>query len=451
MCSAFGTDGVRGVAGSGELPPELALRLGFAAAALAGRRSGRRPQAVVGRDTRRSGAMLEAALCAGICAAGGDVVRLGVVTTPGVALLVRLRRADLGIAISGSHNSAEYNGIKMFSGDGYKLPDAEEAELSALAEAAPDFAARPTGAGIGTARDAPELVEQYLSYLVRRGLSLRGLRVVVDCAHGAAHWLSPVALAELGAEVIPLNSQPDGLNINVNCGSTHPAMLQRAVLAHRAHAGIAHDGDADRCIAVDERGALVDGDQIMLICALDLAARGRLHHNTLVATVMSNLGLELAAREAGIRLLRTPVGDRHVLEAMRAEGYSLGGEQSGHVIFLDEQTTGDGIFTAARLLSLVAASGQPLSVLAARMRRAPQVVENVRVSHREGWASSAAIADSIRAAEAILGARGRVLVRASGTEPLIRIMLEGPEEEELARLAGGIREVVSRELGEGAG
>ena len=437
---------MRGVAGSAELSPELALRLGHAAAALAAARSGRRPRALVGRDPRRSGPMLEAALTAGICAAGGDVVHLGVVTTPAVALLTKLSGADLGVMISASHNPAEYNGIKFFSGDGCKLPDAEEDRLADLALAPADLDARPTADGVGVDAQAPELVERYVEHLVGTGASLAGLRVVVDCGHGAAYRVSPEVLRRLGAEVIALNVVPDGLNINDHCGSTHPEVLQAAVRAHGAHAGIAHDGDADRCIAVDERGEVVDGDQIMAICALDRYARGALRQDTLVVTVMSNLGLTLAMRQAGIRLATTKVGDRYVLEAMLKEGYNLGGEQSGHVIFLDHNTTGDGILTAVQLLSVAARSGKPLSELAACMRRLPQVLENVKVRDKNGWEQNLRIASAVSAAEAALGGLGRVLGRASGTEPLIRVMLEGPDEAELHRLAGGIRDVVIAEL-----
>ena len=449
MARLFGTDGVRGIAGSAELSPELALRLGHAAAALAVARTGRRPRAVVGRDPRRSGTMLEAALTAGICAAGGDVVHLGVVTTPAVALLTKLSGADLGVMISASHNPAEYNGIKFFSGDGYKLPDAEEDRLAELALGPADLDDRPTGSGVGTVSQAQELVERYLAHLAATGAPLHGMRLVVDCGHGAAYQLSPEVLRRLGAEVITINVEPDGMNINDGCGSTDPAALQRAVLHYAADAGIAHDGDADRCIAVDELGEVVDGDQIMAICARDLHSRGLLRQGTLVVTVMSNLGLTLAMQAAGIKLVSTRVGDRYVLEAMLKDGYNLGGEQSGHVIFLDHNTTGDGILTAVQLLSVAARSGKPLSELAGAMRRLPQVLENVQVRDKHGWEQNAAIAAAVAQAEAMLGGMGRVLVRASGTEPLIRVMLEGPDPTELQRLAGSIRDVVVAELSHG--
>ncbi|OTA41455.1 MAG: phosphoglucosamine mutase, partial [Symbiobacterium thermophilum] len=300
MPRMFGTDGVRGVANSEALSPELAFALGRAAATLARERSGRRVVGVIGRDTRRSGPMLAAALSAGICSAGGDVVDLGVITTPGVAYVTAHLKADFGVMISASHNPAPDNGIKFFSGDGYKLPDEAEDQLEAMVRAKPDTMPRPTGADLGTIRQSPEAVEAYVEHLVSTGSPLTGLKVVVDCGHGAAYRLSPEVLRRLGAEVIALNTAPDGLNINDGCGSTHPEALQEAVRAYGADAGIAHDGDADRCIAVDERGELVDGDQIMAICALDLKEKGQLPKDTLVATVMSNMGLELFLRAHGL-------------------------------------------------------------------------------------------------------------------------------------------------------
>lgn len=442
----FGTDGVRGVANTEALSPELAFKLGRAAAAMAAREGTKRPVAVVGRDTRRSGPMLAAALSAGICSAGGDVVDLGVVTTPAVAFITRHLEADFGVMLSASHNPAPDNGIKFFSRDGYKLPDEVEDSLEALVKAESDTMPRPTGAGVGTIRSDGSAVEAYIEYLVGTGSPLKGMRVVVDCGHGAAYRLSPEVLRRLGAEVIALNTEPDGLNINEGCGSTHPEMLQKAVVAHQAHAGIAHDGDADRCIAVDERGELVDGDQIMAICALDLQSRGKLAGNTLVTTVMSNMGLDLLMRKHGIRVVKTKVGDRYVLEEMLRGQYVLGGEQSGHVIFKEYSTTGDGILTAVQLLSIVARSGRPLSELAGQMTRLPQCLENVRVRSKEGWDKNSAIVAAIERAQAVLGDQGRVLVRPSGTEPLIRIMLEGPDLDQIQSLAREIKAVIAAEL-----
>lgn len=468
MPRLFGTDGVRGVANSAELTPELAFHLGRAATWLAvrGRLNGHggdsalngtatsaaghgsgRPLAVIGRDTRRSGPMLGAALAAGICSAGGDVIRLGVVTTPAVAYLARTLGADFGVVISASHNPAEYNGIKFFARSGYKLPDAVEDELEALALGDPDAIPRPTGAALGEFRECPEAARQYVDYLVSTaGLSLQGLKVVLDCGHGAAYRLAPETLRRLGAEVILLGAEPDGLNINAGCGSTHPEVLQQAVREHGAHCGIAHDGDADRCMAVDEKGELVDGDAIMAICALDLQARGQLRGSQVVATVMSNMGLEILLRNHGIRMHRARVGDRYVLEQMLAAGASLGGEQSGHIIFLEHSTTGDGILTAVQLLAAMVRSGRPLSELAGRIERLPQVLENVRVRSKEGWETNPRIAAAISRAEQALNGHGRVLVRASGTEPLIRVMLEGPDEEQLKQLAAATKEVIAAEL-----
>jgi len=442
----FGTDGVRGVANTADLSPELAFALGRAAAAMARERTGRRPVAAIGRDTRRSGPMLAAALSAGVCSAGGDVADLGVVTTPCVAYVTTHLGADFGVMISASHNPAPDNGIKFFSADGFKLPDAVEDELEALVRAASDTLPRPTGADLGTIRTSEAAVEAYVQHLVSTGSPLNGMRVVVDCGHGAAYRLAPEVLRRLGAEVIALNTAPDGMNINAGCGSTHPEALQAAVRAHGAHAGIAHDGDADRCIAVDERGELVDGDQIMAICALDLKVRGQLPSDTLVATVMSNMGLELLLRQHGVRLLRAKVGDRYVLEEMQKGGYALGGEQSGHVIFRALSTTGDGILTAVQLLSVLVRSGQPLSALAGQMQRLPQWLENVRVGRKEGWEANPAVQAAIAHAESALAGQGRVLVRASGTEPLIRVMLEGADMVQLRTLAATIAEVIRTEL-----
>jgi len=442
----FGTDGVRGVANTDALSPELAFALGRAAATIAAERDGRRPVAVIGRDTRRSGQMLAAALSAGICSAGGDVIDLAVVTTPAVAFITIKLQASFGVMISASHNPAPDNGIKFFSGGGYKLPDDAEDDLEALTTAAIDSMPRPTGGELGVISHDQSMVESYVQYLVGTGSSLEGLKVVVDCGHGAAYQLAPEVLRRLGAEVVALNTSPDGNNINSHCGSTHPEELQRQVLLHEAHAGIAHDGDADRCIAVDERGALVDGDQIMAICALDCHAKGRLAKQTLVATVMSNMGLELLLRQHGISLLKAKVGDRYVLEEMRRGSFNLGGEQSGHLIFGDYSTTGDGILTAVQLLSVLASETRPLSELAGQMKPLPQWLENVRVTSKEGWESNAAIAAAIGIAEAQLNGQGRILVRPSGTEPLIRVMLEGPSLEGIRSMAQQIKEVILTEL-----
>lgn len=446
MPRMFGTDGVRGVANTEALSPELALALGRAAVTVARNGTGKKITAVIGRDTRQSGPMLAASLSAGVCSAGGEVVDLGIVTTPAVAYVTTHLKADFGVMISASHNPAPDNGIKFFSASGFKLPDDAEDRLEALVRTTPDTMDRPTGGELGTIRTSAEEIEAYVQHVVSTGVPLKGLKVVVDCGHGAAYQLAPEILRRLGAEVVALNISPDGMNINDRCGSTHPEELQRMVVVHKANAGIAHDGDADRCIAVDERGELVDGDQIMAICALDAMTRGELAKDTLVATVMSNMGLEILLNQQGVKLVRAKVGDRHVLEEMQKGGFSLGGEQSGHVIFGELSTTGDGILTAVQLLSVLARGSRPLSELAGQMQRLPQWLENVRVKSKEGWEVNPAITAAIREAETALEGQGRILVRPSGTEPLIRVMLEGPNLEMIRGMAHQIREVILAEL-----
>lgn len=446
MGKLFGTDGVRGIANT-ELTPELAFRLGRAGAGFFGQKK-KQPTIVIGRDTRISGVMLEAALIAGICSAGGNVLTLGVVPTPAVAYLTRRLGADAGIVISASHNPAPDNGIKFFSGDGYKLPDGAEDCLEEMVLSPEDIMPRPTGGEVGTVTHAPEALDMYIDYVTTTtNADFRKLKIVIDSANGAAFEASPRVFRRLGANVVTLNTQPTGVNINVACGSTHPEALQKAVVEHKAHLGIAHDGDADRVIAVDEKGNLVDGDFIMAVCGLQLLQKGRLPDNTLVATVMSNLGLYQAFKKVGGKVVTTQVGDRYVLEAMREKGYPLGGEQSGHIIFLEHNTTGDGIITAVQLASVIKEKGKPLSELAAVMKRLPQVLVNVRVKDKTGWDQNTAIRESVAGAEKTLGDSGRVLVRPSGTEPLIRVMAEGPDEEELKGLVDHIAKIISDELG----
>ncbi len=446
MSRLFGTDGVRGLANS-ELTPELAFRLGRAATYWFGR-DYRRPAFYIGRDTRISGEMLEAALAAGICSAGGEAVLCGVVPTPAVAFLARKHGAQAGVVISASHNPFPDNGIKFFAGSGYKLPDATEDELDKLVQAAPDTMPRPTAEHVGIIRHHHDLLKEYIEYaLATVNASFAGLKIVVDCANGAAYEAAPTVLRRMGAEVIVLNDKPNGININRDAGSTHIEGLQQAVVVHGADLGIAHDGDADRCLAVDETGAVVDGDQIMVICAIELLRQGKLADNTLVATVMSNLGLHQALRKAGGKIAVTPVGDRYVLEAMLTHGYGLGGEQSGHIIFSDYSTTGDGLVTALQLIAAKVRAGRKLSELAALMTRFPQVLVNVRVKNKAGWQENEAITAAIDAAGRELGEDGRVLVRPSGTEPLIRVMAEGPSQPELEALVERVAAVISRELG----
>lgn len=445
MGKLFGTDGVRGVANT-ELTPELAFRLGRAATYLFGKEH-RRPVFVIGRDTRISGGMLESALAAGICSAGGEAINVGVVPTPAVAFLTRRLSAQAGVVISASHNPYPDNGIKFFAGTGYKLPDAKEEELEELVLAEKDELPRPTSDKVGTISYRHELINKYIDYLVRTvDNDFSGLKIVVDCANGAAYEAAPILLERLGAKVIVINNEPTGININKDCGSTHLEGLQLAVRAHQADLGIGHDGDADRCLAVDELGEIVDGDQIMVICAMELLKSKKLPADTLVATVMSNLGLYQAIKRLGGKVAVTPVGDRYVLEEMLAHGYSLGGEQSGHIIFSEHSTTGDGILTALQLIASLAKSGKKMSELAALMTRFPQVLVNIKVKSKEGWEANANIAAAVKAAAIELGEEGRVLVRPSGTEPLIRVMAEGPSLPELEGLAEKIAVVIRQEL-----
>lgn len=451
MGRLFGTDGVRGIANA-DLTPELTYLLGRAGAYYLARTSGRRPQLVVGRDTRASGELLEAAVVAGICSAGADCLRVGVMTTPGVAFLVKATASDAGVVVSASHNPMEYNGIKFFGGDGHKLSDAAEDEIEAMVRGGCPGAPSPTGTGVGRVLEGRGSHGRYLEHLlstVRTDLS--GMRVVVDCAHGAASDIAPQVLEAAGAQVLAINREPDGTNINLRCGSTHPEALREAVREWRADAGLAHDGDADRVVAVDEQGRLLDGDHIMLLCALWLQRRGLLRHNAVVTTVMSNLGLDLALSEAGIKVYRAGVGDRQVLAEMLKRDLVFGGEQSGHIIFLQHSTTGDGILTALQFLMAVKESGEPLSKQADRMPRLPQVMVNVPVTRKDGLASSERITLAIRAAEEKLGSVGRVLVRPSGTEPVVRVMAEGQDGDRVRAVVEELAAVVKEELaGKGA-
>jgi phosphoglucosamine mutase len=424
----FGTDGVRGLANGDLLTPELAVALSASAArVLAERDRSHRPVAVVGRDPRASGEMLEAAVVAGLTSSGADAVRVGVLPTPAVAFLVGSLGADLGVMISASHNSMPDNGIKLFAAGGHKLPDALE---SAVEEGLDTRGERPTGARIGRVHDLVDAADQYRDHLIDATPgSLAGLRVVVDCAHGAASAVAPAAYRRAGADVIALHADPDGLNINDGVGSTHLGPLQKAVREYAADLGIAHDGDADRCLAVDATGAEVDGDQIMAVLALAMREAGELAHDTLVTTVMSNLGLHLAMQEAGIAVRTTQVGDRYVLEELRTGGFSLGGEQSGHVVLPEHSTTGDGLLTALRLMARMTATGSSLAGLASMVTPLPQVLRNVQVADKTAVAGSAAVRDAVDAAEAELGGTGRVLLRPSGTEQLVRVMVEAPTSE----------------------
>lgn len=448
MGRLFGTDGVRGVANQ-DLTPELAFQLGLAAGYYFKKTSGlAKPLFLIGKDTRVSGDMLEAALASGLAAIGADVLELGVVPTPGVAYLCRELAATAGVMISASHNPVEDNGIKFFTGAGFKLTDEAEDEIEAIYRGQLDTIERPTGVDVGQISDRSDAVARYAEFLAGSvATRFDGLRIVLDCGFGASFALAPKVLKQLGAEVIAMHDRDDGARINVKCGSTHPEQLQREVLAKGAHLGIAHDGDADRIIAVDERGEIVNGDAIIAICGLHLKATGRLKHNKVAVTVYSNLGMIQTLKEHGVEAVITANGDRYVLEALREQGLVLGGEQSGHIIFLDKNSTGDGILTALQLVAAVVESGKSLAELAGQIRRFPQVLENVRVASKEGWQERPAIQAAIGRAEAALGEKGRVFVRASGTEPLIRVMAEGPDEAELHALVGGITAAIRNELG----
>jgi phosphoglucosamine mutase len=439
----FGTDGVRGLANGEVLTPELAVALAAAAAhVLAERDSSHRPVAVVGRDPRASGEMLEAAVVAGLTAAGADALRVGVLPTPAVAYLVGALRADLGVMISASHNAMPDNGIKLFAAGGHKLPDTVE---QAVEERVDVIGERPTGRAIGRVRDLPDDAHaRYADHLLLATPGpINGLKVVVDCAHGAASAIAPEVYRRAGAEVIAIAAEPDGLNINDGVGSTHLDLVRKAVLETGADLGIAHDGDADRCLAVDASGADVDGDRILAILALAMRDANELTDNTLVATVMSNLGLHLAMRDAGITLRTTAVGDRYVLEELRAGGYAIGGEQSGHVVLPAFATTGDGLLTALRLMARMALTKKPLAELASVVTVLPQVLENVRVADKEAVAASDDVRAAVTDAERELGDTGRVLLRPSGTEQLVRVMVEAATAEQAKATAVRIAEVVA--------
>ncbi|MFF8830584.1 phosphoglucosamine mutase [Streptomyces sp. NPDC015131] len=452
MGRLFGTDGVRGVANA-DLTAELALGLSVAAAhvlAEAGTFEGHRPTAVVGRDPRASGEFLEAAVVAGLASAGVDVMRVGVLPTPAVAHLTAALGADLGVMLSASHNAMPDNGIKFFARGGHKLADELEDRIESVYEQhrTGEPWDRPTGAGVGRVADYQEGFDQYVAHLL--GVlpnRLDGLKIVLDEAHGAAAGVSPAAFERAGAEVVTIGATPDGLNINDGCGSTHLGLLKAAVVEHGADLGIAHDGDADRCLAVDHTGAEVDGDQILAVLALAMREAGTLRGDTVVATVMSNLGFKLAMEREGLQLVQTAVGDRYVLESMKEHGYALGGEQSGHVIVLDHATTGDGTLTGLLLAARVAATGRSLAELAGVMERLPQVLINVKDVDKSRVKTSAELGNAVADAERRLGTTGRVLLRPSGTEPLVRVMVEAADIEQARSVAGELADVVKSALG----
>jgi phosphoglucosamine mutase len=444
----FGTDGIRGRAGAEPMTPELALKLGRAIAYVARRGGSRAPRIVIGKDTRLSGYMLETALAAGICAMGGRVLLTGPMPTPAVANLTQSMRADAGVVISASHNPFADNGIKIFGPDGYKLPDEEEAAIETLMEDPKLLSLGKKGSGVGRADRLDDAFGRYVVYAKNtfpRELTLRGLNVVVDGAHGAAYRVAPAVLAELGADVTCIGCRPNGVNINRGAGALYPNHVAAEVKKRKASLGIALDGDADRVIFVDEHGEIVDGDAVMALCGTRLSRAGRLAKGTVVATVMSNMGLERALASAGAKLRRTAVGDRYVVEEMRKDGLSFGGEQSGHLIFAEHATTGDGTVAALQVLAIMLREERPLSELARGMERVPQVLESVKLPARRPLEEMVELSRRIAAAEAELGTSGRVLVRWSGTEPKLRLMLEGPDPVALKTIVDEMTEAALRD------
>ncbi len=446
----FGTDGVRGIANKHPMTTEMAMQLGRAAAYVF-KHHNRRSRIVIGKDTRLSGYMIENALAAGICSMGVDVLLVGPLPTPGIAFITASMRADAGVVISASHNPYQDNGIKFFARDGYKLPDEVELQIEDLIFSDRIDSLRPTAEEVGKAFRVDDAIGRYIVFLKHtfpRQLDLTGLKIVLDCAHGAAYRVAPAVLEELGAKVFAYGVSPNGTNINDGCGSTCPEVISEAVLKHGADLGIALDGDADRCIFVDEHGNEVDGDHIMAICGIDMLKRNALPDKTVVATVMSNMGLDIALREAGGKVVKTDVGDRYVVEEMRRGGYHFGGEQSGHMIFLEHNTTGDGMISALQVLAILQKSGKPLSALASVMTALPQVLVNVRVRERRSLEELPEVQRLVADIESRLGDTGRVLIRFSGTEPLMRIMLEGQDQSEITRMANEIAELVKLKIGE---
>ncbi|MEJ2519773.1 MAG: phosphoglucosamine mutase [Desulfuromonadales bacterium] len=449
----FGTDGVRGIANKHPMTTEMAMQLGRAAA-YTFKHKDRRSRIVIGKDTRLSGYMIENALAAGICSMGVDVLLVGPLPTPGIAFITSSMRADAGVVISASHNPYQDNGIKFFARDGFKLPDHVELEIEDLIFSERIDSLRPTAEEVGKAFRVDDAIGRYIVFLkntLPRELDLTGLKIVLDCAHGAAYRVAPAVLEELGAEVHAYGVSPNGTNINDGCGSTCPEVISAAVRQHGADLGIALDGDADRCIFVDANGQEVDGDHIMAICGIDMLQRDALAERTVVATVMSNMGLDIALRQAGGRVVKTDVGDRYVVEEMRRGGYCFGGEQSGHMIFLEHNTTGDGIISALQVLAVMQKSGKSLAELASVMQALPQVLVNVRVCERRPLDELPAMQTLVADVERRLDNQGRVLIRYSGTEPLMRIMLEGEDQKEITAMAGEIAAQATELIGERGG
>lgn len=446
----FGTDGIRGLANAGNMTPEIAFRIGAAVTYQIRKRVKHAPRIVIGKDTRRSGYLFEPAMSAGVICQGGFAQLTGPLPTPAIAHLTTSMRADAGVVISASHNPFHDNGIKLFGADGFKLPDEKEEELEALIAGSELDDKRPTGKKLGRAirlEDAPGRYTEFVKQSFPKDLTLDGLRIVVDAAHGAAYKVAPLVFSELGAEVFPIGVRPNGYNINKSCGAVHPEACAREVLKRKADVGITLDGDADRVIVIDERGQKVDGDVVMALCAGRMLREKSLRKKTLVTTVMSNLGLERAITKAGGKLVRTAVGDRYVVEMMRKKGYNLGGEQSGHMIFLDHASTGDGLVAALQVLALVLREDRPVSELAAAsMQRVPQILVNARLTERRPLEEMPKTMKSVKAVEKKLGAKGRVVIRWSGTEPKLRVMVEGDDEKKIETLANEILDTAKKEL-----
>ena len=444
MARLFGTDGVRGVAND-ELTPMLAMQLGQAGAYVLSKEKAHKPTIMVGCDTRISGDMLANALMAGACSVGANVVYVGVLPTPAIAFLTRKYRVDAGVVISASHNPVEFNGIKFFDGNGYKLPDALEDEIEALIQSGMKDVQFPTGPSVGKIKYRTDAREEYINHAVNSvAINLHGMKIVVDTAEGASYYTSVEALKELGAEVVAIHNNPDGTNINANCGSTHMEELQARVVYEKAQVGLAFDGDADRLLAVDENGNTIDGDVIMAIVGNHMKSKGQLKDNTIVATVMSNLGFFLMGNEQGIHIEQTKVGDRYVLERMQEIGANLGGEQSGHIILLDENTTGDGLLSALHLLEVMVETGKSLSELAKIMTVLPQALVGAKVPNhkKDSYMEYAEIAEAIERVTAKFAGEGRVLIRPSGTEPLVRVMIEGKDQEMIEKEAKALADLI---------
>lgn len=448
MSRMFGTDGVRGVAGA-ELTIELATKLGQAGAYVLTKEQEHQPTLIVGCDTRISGGMLANALMAGICSVGANAIYVGVMPTPAIAYLTRKHKVDAGVVISASHNPMEFNGIKFFNGDGYKLSDALEDEIEELIRNNMKDVVLPIGSGVGRIDYRFDLRDEYVEFMKKCvPVDLKGMKIVIDCAEGASYYTSVKTLKDLGADLVAIHTKPDGTNINANCGSTHMEELQARVVYEKADVGLAFDGDADRMLAVDEKGNLVDGDQLMAICGCHMKKKGTLKKNTIVVTVMTNLGFSLMGEREGIHVEKTKVGDRYVLENMLENGYNIGGEQSGHIIFLDDNTTGDGLLSGLHLLQVMKETGRKLSELAEVMEVLPQALVNAKVPNhkKEKFMEYTEIAEAIKVLEEKFNGEGRVLIRPSGTEPLVRVMIEGKNQSEIEEEAQKLAELITNTM-----